>query len=201
VGNAVRWLRQVGGVSIGHTVVIEGPGQQGLAAVAVAKESGAGNIIVTGITKDQRRLEMAKLLGADYCIDILKTDPVKGVKEITSGEMADVVMDVTGKPEGAVTAVNLVKKGGTIVLPGLYGTTQEVPLLLDRVVLEEIRLQGVFSHDLTAVDPAIKLVESRRYPLEKMVTHKFSLRDAEKAVQTAGGEIKGADPIKVVIVP
>jgi hypothetical protein len=34
-----------------------------------------------------------------------------------------------------------------------------------------------------------------------MVTHKFSLRDAEKAVQTAGGEIKGADPIKVVIVP
>jgi threonine dehydrogenase-like Zn-dependent dehydrogenase len=194
-------MRHVGGVSIGDTVVIEGPGQQGLAGIVAAKHSGAGKIIVTGITKDQRRFEMAKLLGADYCIDVFKTDPVKEIKEITAGMMADVVMDVTGKPEGAKTAINLVKKGGMVVLPGLYGSTNEVPLLLDKVVLEEIRLQGVFSHDITTVDPAIKLVESRKYPLERMVTHKFALKDAEMAVQTAGGEIEGEDPIKVAIIP
>lgn len=201
LGNAVRWLRQMGSVSIGHTVVIEGPGQQGLAGVVVAKESGAAKIIVTGVTQDQRRFEMARLLGADYCIDISREDPVKTVQEITGGEMADVVMDVTGHKEGAIAAIDMVKRGGTVVLPGLYGTAKEVPLLLDKVVVNEIRLQGVYSHNLTSVGPAIKIVESRKYPLEKMVTHRFPLREAEKAVRTVAGEVEGEDPIKVVLLP
>jgi threonine dehydrogenase-like Zn-dependent dehydrogenase len=58
IGNGIRWLRQVGGVSIGDAVAIVGPGQQGLAAVSVAKESGAGPIFVIGLEKDRRRLEM-----------------------------------------------------------------------------------------------------------------------------------------------
>jgi alcohol dehydrogenase len=201
MGNAVRWLRHLGGVSIGHTVVIEGPGQQGLAGVVAAKESGAATIIITGVSTDERRFEMARRLGADHCVDVLREDPVKKVREITEGRMADVVMDVTGRPEGAITAIDLVKKGGTIVLPGLYGTTKEVPLLLDKIVLNEIRLQGVYSHDLTAVGPAIAIVESGKYPLEKMITHRYSLSEAEKAVQAAGGELRGEDPIKVVIIP
>jgi len=201
MGNAVRWLRQVGGISVGQTVVIEGPGQQGLAAVVVAKESGAAKIIITGVSQDARRFEMARLLGADYCLDVSRVDPVKIVQEITNGEMADIVMDVTGSPEGAIASLDLVKKGGTVILPGLYGSSKEISLLLDKVVLHEIRLQGVYSHDLTAVAPAVKIVESRKYPAEKMITHKFSLADAEKAVQTAGGEKKGEEPIKVVIKP
>jgi threonine dehydrogenase-like Zn-dependent dehydrogenase len=43
----------IAGVSHGDTVVIEGPGQQGLAGVIVAKEAGAEKIIVTGMTKDR----------------------------------------------------------------------------------------------------------------------------------------------------
>jgi threonine dehydrogenase-like Zn-dependent dehydrogenase len=45
------------------------------------------------------------------------------------------------------------------------------------------------------------LAESKKYSLEKMVTHRFSLKEAEKAVKVAGGETEGEDPIKVVIVP
>jgi L-iditol 2-dehydrogenase len=74
----------------------------------------------------------------------LKQDPVKKVQEITAGRMADLVMDVTGRPEGAIAAIDMVRKGGTVILPGLYGTTTQVPLLLDKVVLKEIRLQGVY---------------------------------------------------------
>jgi alcohol dehydrogenase len=131
----------------------------------------------------------------------LKQDPVKKVQEITAGRMADLVMDVTGRPEGAIAAIDMVRKGGTVILPGLYGTATQVPLFLDKVVLKEIRLQGVYSHDLTAVSPAIAIVESRKYPLEKMVTHRYPLQEAETAVQAAGGELPGEDPIKVVIIP
>ena len=201
LGNGIRWLGQIGGVSIGDTVVIEGPGQQGLAAVITAKESGASKIVVIGLTNDQKRFEMAGLLGATHIIDSLKENPVERVREITRGEMADIVIDVTGRPEGAINAIDMVRQGGTIVLPGTYGTEVQVPIFLDKIALNEIRIQGVYSHDLRSVIPAIKIIESRKYPLEKLVTHRFSLQEAEKAILTAGGMIKGEAPIKVVIDP
>jgi alcohol dehydrogenase len=201
LGNAIRWLQTMGGVSHGDTVVIEGPGQQGLAGVIVAKEAGAEKIIVTGMTKDRARFELVKTFGADEIIDVEKVDPLERVKEITQGRMADLVMDVTGNPKGCVTAIDLVKKKGTVILPGLYGMDREIPLIIDKIVFKEVRVQGVFSHDFRSVIPAIQLAESGRYPLEKMVTHRFPLEEAEKAVRLAGGEIEGEEPIKVVIVP
>ncbi len=201
LGNGIRWLRMIGGISIGDTVVIQGPGQQGLAGLIVAKEAGAKKVIVTGITKDRARFELAKTFGADEIINVEKTNPVEVVKEITQGKMADLVMDVTGNPKGAVMAIDLVKKKGTVILPGLYGMDKEIPLILDKVVFKEVRVQGVFSHDFRSVIPAIHLAESGKYPLERMVTHRFPLEEAEKAVKVAGGEIEGEEPIKVVITP
>lgn len=201
LGNAIRWLRILGGVSIGHTVVIEGPGLQGLAGVIVAKESGADKIIVTGLEKDGRRFELAREFGATHCLNIEHQDPEEAVREITHGAMADVVMDVTGNPEGAVKALDLVRKRGTIVMPGIYGASKEIPLVLDKIVFKEIKIQGVLSQDITSVLPAIKLAESRKYPLAKMITHRFPLEEAEKAVRLVGGEMPEEEAIKVVIVP
>jgi threonine dehydrogenase-like Zn-dependent dehydrogenase len=117
------------------------------------------------------------------------------------GRMVDLVLDVTGNPNGARMAIDLVKKKGTVILLGLYGMDKEIPLILDKVVFKEVRVQGVFSHDFRSVIPAIHLAESGKYLLERMVTHRFPLEEAEKAVKLAGGEIEGKDPIKIVIVP
>jgi len=200
LSNAIRWLK-IGGISIGHTVVIEGPGQQGLAGIIAANEAGASCVIITGRSHHELRFELAREYGAQYCIDVEKENPIEAVKEITKGKMADIVMDTTGNPEGAINALNLVKMNGVIILPGLYGAKTEVPLLLDKIVFNEIKILGVFSHDITSVIPAITLVESRKYAIEKIVTHRFSLEEAEKAVQTMGREIKTENLIKAVIIP
>jgi len=201
LGNGIRWLRTIGGISSGESIVILGPGQQGLAGVIVAKEAGAERIVITGMTKDRARFELAKIFGANETIDVEKMNPLERVKKITQGKMADLVMDVTGNPKGAMTAIDLVKKKGTVILPGLYGMDREIPLILDKIVFKEVRVQGVFSHDFRSVRLAIQLAESKKYPLEKMVTHRFPLEEAEKAIKVAGGEITGEDPIKVVITP
>ncbi len=201
LGNAIRWLQMIGGVTKGDTVVIQGPGQQGLAGVIIAKEAGAERVIVTGTSKDRVRFEMAKAFGADEIINVEVDDPVQRVRAITGGRMADVIMDVTGNPKGATTAIDLVKKKGTVILPGLYGMDREIPLILDKIVFKEVRVQGVFSHHSQSVIPAIHLAETGKYALEKMVTHRLSLEEAEKAVRIAGGEFQEENPIKVVIIP
>ncbi len=199
MGNAIRWVRTLGGTTIGDTVVILGPGQQGLAGIIAAKEAGASNIIVTGTKNDGTRLEMARLFGADHVITVEDTDPAAFVEEVTNGKLADVVFDATGNVRAIETAINMAKKQGTIVTPGLYG--KPALINLDRIVYQEITIKGAKTHDLHSVIPAVKIIESRKYPIEKMVTHKFPLHEAEKAVLTAAREIPGEDPVKVVIEP
>ena len=201
LGNGVRWLHQIGGCGIGKAVAIVGPGQQGLAGVAVAKESGAGPIMVVGLERDAPRLEMAVRFGADVVINADRQDPVEAVRQATGGGMANVVMDVTGHPKGAPLALSLAGLGATLVLPGIYGTGVEIPLILDKVVYNEITLKGVFSHDYPAVEPAIKIAESGKYPLEELVTHRLPLEEALHALKLVAGEVPGETAMKVLLDP
>lgn len=201
LGNAVRWLRTIGNVSIGQSVAIVGPGQQGLAGVVVAKESGAEPIFVVGLSSDKDRLEMARRFGADVIIDAEAEDPVEIIAHHTKGAMAELTMDVTGHPSGAPLALALAGTGATVILPGLYGPKTEVSLLLDRVVLKELTLKGVFSHDAPAVESAIKLARRDKYPLVDLISHRFPLEKAEDAVKLVGGAIPGEKPLKVVLDP
>jgi len=201
LGNTVRWLRTVGNVSIGETVVILGPGQQGLSAVVTAKECGANNIVVLGLGKDQKRLEVARKLGATLTVNIEKEDPVDIIASITKGRMADLVMDASGSPKGMYRASKLVKKLGRIVTPGLYGSTQEVSLILDDLIWKEVTIYGVVGQDYMSVEAAISIASRNRYPLEEIITHRFSLNETQQALKVAGREISNEDPIKVVIIP
>jgi len=200
LGNGVRWMRQIGGVSIGETVAIVGPGQQGLAAVAVAKDSGASPIFIIGLEKDRPRLEMAERFGADCTICTDRENAGEIVAEATGGRMADVVMDASGSPAGAEMALSLAGRNARVILPGLY-KGKKTSWDLDRIVLKELRVLGVFSHDYPAVEAAIRMVRNSRYPFEDMITHRFPLEQAEQAVAVAAGRVPGEMPVKVVIDP
>ena len=84
-----------GGVGYASTALIQGPGQQGLCCAMAAKQAGANRIIVTGTSRDARRLEVAKRLGADDVIDVQKEDTLARIMEMTNGRGVDVVVDCT----------------------------------------------------------------------------------------------------------
>lgn len=201
LGNGIRWLNTVGGLRVGQSVVIIGPGSQGLAGVVAAKESGAGPIIVIGLSHDAERLEMATKFGAHATVVADRQDCIKQVHDATKGKMADMVMDATGSPKGARMALDLAANGATIVLPGLYGSDTMIPLALDKAVLREMKLVGVFSHNFPAVEAAINVARKNSYPLEEMISHRFPLHRAKEAVELVGGVAQGQVPLKVVLDP
>jgi threonine dehydrogenase-like Zn-dependent dehydrogenase len=203
VANGIQWLRIIGGATIGDAVVIQGPGAIGLTSVVAAKESGCNPIIVTGLGHHEDRFEIAYTFGADHCIDTDAEDAVARVREITDGKMADIVMDVTGDSRTLDTSLNMLRKTGTLVLGGLMPQSGgDIPVsFFNDIVMNQIRLQGVQSKTGQAVAAAIKIIESGKYPLEKIMTRVYGLNDAREALRAMGREIEGFRPIKVAIDP
>ncbi|MDP2930917.1 MAG: alcohol dehydrogenase catalytic domain-containing protein [Chloroflexota bacterium] len=199
--DAFRWGRLEGGFCIGDAVVIQGVGQQGLCQVIVGKESGCNPIIATGLSKDVERFKLAKEFGADYTIDVEKVNVVDKVKEITGGKMADVVVDVAGSWKSISVSIDLVKKQGRLVLATIVGEETLTPIATDTLARRDITIVGVFSADYRSMGPSIKLVESGKYAIEKIVSHVLPLDQAERAVQMAGGYFKDIYPTKVILQP
>ncbi|MFD0654743.1 hypothetical protein ACFQ2Y_45965 [Streptomyces malaysiensis subsp. malaysiensis] len=78
LSNGIEWALVTAGVGYASTVLIQGPGQQGLSQVVACKQAGASTIIVTGTPRDAARLALARELGADHTVDVTEDDPSSG---------------------------------------------------------------------------------------------------------------------------
>jgi threonine dehydrogenase-like Zn-dependent dehydrogenase len=182
-------------------VLVLGAGQRGLAAILASRYVGAGLIIATGLTRDAKKLELARDFGADVAINVEEEDTVERVKELTGGDGVDVVLDLTPMAQQPIRdAINAVRWGGTIVLAGLKGH-KEIPITTDMLINKAITVKGAFSVDANGYTDAIKLIESGKFPLEKMQTHKYGLDNVEHAIKLLAGEVPGEDGIHVAVMP
>jgi threonine dehydrogenase-like Zn-dependent dehydrogenase len=189
MANGVEWSLFDGGVGYNSTVLIQGPGQQGLSQTVICKQAGASLIIVTGTSKDGARMEVAKALGADYAIEVQKEDPLRRIMEITGGRGVDVVLDCTA---GAGTTPVLLgvdalkRKAGTIVIQGEMAEFPNFPI--GKVTVKAITIKSARGHSFKACELALEQLASKRFPLEKVTTHTFGLKDVDLAIKSVGGQ-------------
>jgi threonine dehydrogenase-like Zn-dependent dehydrogenase len=190
MSNGIQWTLMDGGVGSASTVLIQGPGQQGLCCAMAAKQAGANRIIVTGTSKDARRFEVAKVLGADAVIDVQKEDALARVQEMTDGRGVDVVIDCSS---GGGTAPILLgieatkRRGATMVVQG-EGNATFPDFPIGRLTRKGITLKSARGHSYRAVELALHHLASRRFPLELMTTHRFGLAEVDYAIKSVGGE-------------
>jgi threonine dehydrogenase-like Zn-dependent dehydrogenase len=202
LGAGFRWAVEMPQTQPGDTVVILGPGQRGLASVIACREVGAGTIIVTGLEADADKLALARFFGADHTIDVENENSVRRVKEITNGRGADVVVDVSSyATQPVVDAMSMVRAGGRVVLAGVKGFKPVEGLVSDIIVLKEICVMGAIGVTSTGYKSAIRLLESKKVPIEQMHTHDFALEDAELAIRTLAREIADDESIHSCLVP
>lgn len=201
IAAGVRWAQQVGQVKPGDIVVVLGAGQRGIAAAMAAKEAGATQVIITGLERDAHKLALALRFGADATVYADKEDIPTRVTELTEGRMADVVLDLTpmaGQP--VRDALAAARRGGRIVLAGLK-SGQEIPISTDLIVKKALTVVGAYGVDGPAVEAAIALLESGRYPFEQLQTHTFGLDEALHAIAVLANEVDGEDAVHVALLP
>lgn len=182
IGNGIRWVRTKGRVQFLESIVILGPGAQGLASVISAAEAGAEPIIMVGLARDRQRLALAAEFGAHHSLVADEIDAAAALRDITRGAMASVVIECTGTAAGMNLALDLARPLGRVSLPGLPHAGQQIPLLMEKVVLKELTLRGALGQVAEVAD-AVRLINSRRYGVEKITTHVFPLEEAEKGMK------------------
>lgn len=202
LGAGFRWAVEMPRTQPGDTVLILGPGQRGLASLIACREAGAGTVIVTGLSRDAHKLALARELGATHTIDAERESVVARVKEITGGRGADVVVEVTAvATQPIVDAIDCASLGGRVVLAGVKGMKAVERFVSDKVVLKELSLLGAIGVTYDAYERAIRLIESRRLPLERLATHQFPLADAERAIRTLAGQVPGEHAVCCTLLP
>jgi threonine dehydrogenase-like Zn-dependent dehydrogenase len=200
LANGLQWV-EVGGVRPGQTVVVFGPGPRGLACVIGARRAGADRVVVTGLARDSHKLELARDLGADAALVVEPDAVVEAVLEQVPGG-ADVVIDATPVAVGPVAdAVRIAKRRGTIVLAGMKGRNTLSTVLADDLLVKELSLRGTGSTSLSSMIDAVRLIESRRLPIDRIATHSFPLEEAAAAVQALEMNGAGDAPIHIHLAP
>lgn len=186
LGNGIQWAYLDGGAGPGKTILVQGPGQQGLACVVAAKAAGADCILIGGLRVDEERLAVAKAVGADQAINVEAEDLEARVQAITGGRGVDLSIDTAGGSDTLVKAMRLTRKGGSVLFaaaPAAGPTGFSVGDLLAR----RLTLRPCRGHSFAAVELALHYIAAGRFPLERMATHRFGLADVDLAVRSVGG--------------
>ena len=188
IGNGFQWAFLDGRAGPGRVVVIQGPGQQGLGCVIASVVAGAPRVIMAGLARDAARLEVARRLGATDIVMVDQQNLQDEVRRITSGRMADLVVDATGAGPAIVNpSIELLRKRGVLVVASRKG----MPVFgfdIDQVVNKQIVLRGTRGHSFEAVELALDVMRSGRFPLELIATHRVGLDAVDQALRMVGGD-------------
>jgi L-iditol 2-dehydrogenase len=182
-----------GEVSMGDTVMIIGAGPVGCIHAVLARLRGADRVFIADINEE--RLKMAEAFEPDRLLNPAKIDLVAEVRRLSGGLGPDVVISATPAPAAVVQAVEMCKKGGRVLLFGGLPKNDSKP----GVDMNTVHYNGLYLIGTTTFAPrhqmlAVRMVASGRIPAEKLITHRFPLRDFVRGAELAlqGKALKAA---------
>jgi 5-exo-hydroxycamphor dehydrogenase len=197
---ALRGFEQAGPVRADETVVVQGAGPVGLAAVLVAAVSGAREIIV--IDQVPKRLEVATKLGATAGLsltDLTQAERRKQVYDRVGPNGPDVVVEAAGALPAFPEGVDLTGNHGRYIILGLWGQIGLASIEPRELTIKNMKIKGATfpkpKHYYGAMQLSARLQDS--HALGDLVTHRFAVGDADAALRA----VASGEAIKAVIDP
>ena len=174
-------------------VVVSGPGVIGLLSVQLAKLCGA-IVILAGTEKDAHRLEIGHSMGANYTVDN-KSSLVEIVNKLTDNFGADVIVECAGHEKSLEQALEVVRKGGTILQMGLFGGV--INIAIDNVVMKEVSVLGTFASNWSSWSRALKLLSLKLVDVEPLIDCVLPLESWDEAF----ARTENRDALKILLKP
>ena len=190
------------GFGPGDSVAVLGNGPLGILHGIMAGIHGAGLAVATDLS--ETRLAKAKELYADVTINasrIPASERVRMARELTDGVGPDLVIESAGVPEVFLEALEMVRKGGTVIEVGNWvDTGQTVPLnVMQHVACKNVHIHSVF-HCGTDWGPVLKLMQKQagRYPFASLISHRMGL---DELVANMRVVVNPDECMKVEVIP
>ncbi len=168
---------------VGKKVLVTGAGPIGLFTIALCKQIGAEEVYTTEI--NPKRIELAKLMGADRVINPLHEDTYKEVMDLTNGIGADVLLEISGHPQAIKDGLRSLVPGGRVSLLGIFDKDVTMDLN-DLLIFKGARVFGITGRRMFETWYQLKGVLSRpdfRNKIRAVVTDQFKLSEINKAME------------------
>ena len=156
----------------GQTALVIGAGMIGLLTMQAVRANGAARVMIADV--DPTRLSLAHSLAVDEALNLSGAELTQEILHKTGGYGVDVVLEAVGRNETIATAIDCVRKGGTVTLIG--NITPKVELPLQKVVSRQIRLQGSAA-SAGEYPRAIELVAGGEIKVKPLITAVAPLED------------------------
>ncbi len=192
MGNAVHTVLE-GGMVVGSRVLVVGCGPIGCFAVGVARAAGAAVVIASDFNPTRR--ELASRMGAHVTLDPAADDVVARVRQLTEGDGADLVCEMSGHPAGHAQAFAAARLGGRVNLLGTPSRTTEVDFARD-VIFKGLTLYGVTGRRMYDTwDVMQRFLRSGQLDPRPVITHRYPLDRMTDAIEV----IKEGQAGKVIL--
>lgn len=190
VVHAVERAKTTGLLKFNSKILVQGCGPIGLLLLSVLRTMGIENIIA--LDGNEKRLEMAKRLGATATVNVMKSssfdETIEKIKDLTDGLGADFAFQCTGSPKAHAGIWKLVKRGGGLCEVGFFVNNGDATINPHfDLCNKEITAVGSWVYTpqdyLTTFD-FLKRANGIGLPIKELITHEFPLEQLQEALET-----------------
>jgi L-iditol 2-dehydrogenase len=178
-----------------NTLLIIGGGLAGNLHTQLANVKGVRNVIVSGM--NQYRLRLTKKFGAHHTIDARLNVPQE-LKKLNDGRLADQVFICKGGASAALTAMECVDKGGTILFFAVADPTVKIPVPMTEFWRNEITLKTSYGAAPRDLEESLAVLSQKKLNVAEMITHRFGIQQAAESFRLMS---EAGESLKIIIEP
>lgn len=193
LGNAVHTV--LAAEIAGRSVAVVGCGPIGLFSIAVARACGASPIFALELNEHRRKL--AEAMHADYVLNPASDDVTAFVSEKTAGVGIDVVLEMSGHPDGVKLGFQILRTGGRVSLLGIPAKPVELDLARD-VIFKGATVLGVNGRKMYETWYQMEaLLKSGKLDLYPVITHRLPMSEFAYGMEL----LKAGEASKIILTP
>lgn len=177
---AYNALFQESQIRPGDRVIVLGCGPIGILSAALSLAAGA-EVVLTGWTGDDFRLEKAEAIGVGHIVNAADEDVVAMVRDMTDPDGPDLIVDAVGGSDTFTQALHMAGPCGQIAKVGWFGAGKQMNL--NGIVGKNLRIKGSYGHTWQVWERCVRVLAAGKIPLEHILTHRLPLSEWEEGYQ------------------